>query len=72
MINLCERCGSYRADKRVDPLGPDAIRPDCVHRHRLVYSPLLIVSGASGGGNRACATSQQVEAWILERIGSAD
>ncbi len=56
MINVCEHCGSYRADKRIDPLGPDAICPDCGHRHRFVYSPLLIVSGASGAGkSRVCS-----------------
>ncbi len=55
MINVCARCGSYRADKRIDASGPDAICPDCGHRHRFVWSSLLIVSGASGAGKtRVC------------------
>lgn len=55
MINVCDRCGSYRADKRIEPPGPDAICPDCGHRHRFVWSPLLIVSGASAAGKtRVC------------------
>jgi hypothetical protein len=40
----------YRADKTIDPDGPDAICPECGHRHRFLYLPLLIVSGASGTG----------------------
>ena len=55
MINVCEHCGSYRADKRIELSGPDAICPDCGHAHRFVCSPLLIVSGASGAGKtRVC------------------
>ena len=55
MINVCERCGSYRADKHIEHSGPYAICPDCGHRHRFVCTPLLIVSGASGAGKtRVC------------------
>ncbi len=55
MINVCEHCGSYRADKRIELSGPAAICPDCGHAHRFVCSPLLIVSGASGAGKtRVC------------------
>jgi hypothetical protein len=55
VINVCERCGSYRADKRIEHSGPYAICPDCGYWHRFVCSPLLIVSGASGAGKtRVC------------------
>jgi len=55
VINVCERCGSYRADKHIEHSGPYAICPDCGHRHRFVCTPLLIVSGASGAGKtRVC------------------
>jgi hypothetical protein len=50
MLNVCFKCGSYRADKIIDPQGPVAICPECGHRHRFLYLPLLIVSGASGTG----------------------
>jgi predicted kinase/DNA-directed RNA polymerase subunit RPC12/RpoP len=50
MLNICEKCGSYRADKTIDPSGPYAICPECGHRHIFAYNPLWIVSGASGSG----------------------
>jgi len=48
--NVCVGCGIYRADKMIDPAGPDAICPECGYRHRFVQVPLLVVSGASGSG----------------------
>jgi hypothetical protein len=53
MINVCENCGQYRADKVIDPSGPYAICPLCGHRHTFRQLPLLIVSGASGAGKSA-------------------
>jgi len=53
MWNVCWQCGSYHADKRVDPDGPAAICPECGHRHPFRQLPLLIVSGASGAGKSA-------------------
>lgn len=50
MMNVCHRCGSYHADKRIDPDGPVAVCPECGHRHPFLQLPLLIVSGASGAG----------------------
>jgi shikimate kinase len=50
MLNICEKCGAYRADKRVDPSGPFVICPECGHRHNFTYSPLWVVSGASASG----------------------
>jgi hypothetical protein len=55
MLNICDKCGAYRADKRVDPSGPFAICPECGHPHNFTYSPLWVVSGASGSGkSTAC------------------
>lgn len=50
MLNVCFKCGSYRADKIIDPTGPYAICPECGHPHPFLYQPLLIISGASGTG----------------------
>ncbi|HET8669692.1 MAG TPA: AAA family ATPase [Candidatus Saccharimonadales bacterium] len=50
MMNVCFQCGMYRADKQIDPSGPFAICPECGYKHPFVWSPLLIVSGASGTG----------------------
>jgi ABC-type protease/lipase transport system fused ATPase/permease subunit len=50
MINVCFRCGAYRADKIVDPQGPVAICPECGFGHHFLRLPLLVVSGASGAG----------------------
>lgn len=49
-MNVCFRCGMYRADKVIDPSGPYAICPECGYKHRFLQLPLLIVSGASGAG----------------------
>jgi len=50
MDNVCGRCGLYRADKLIDPSGPDAICPECGQRHRFIQARLLMVAGASGSG----------------------
>ena len=50
MLNVCHKCGLYRADKIIDPDGPVAICPECGHKHSFLQLPLLIVSGASGTG----------------------
>jgi len=50
MLNVCFKCGIYRADKIIDPTGPYAICPECGHPHPFLYQPLLIISGASGAG----------------------
>jgi hypothetical protein len=53
MLNVCYKCGLYRADKLIDPDGPFAICPECGHKHPFLQLPLLIVSGASGAGKSA-------------------
>jgi len=53
VINVCHRCGSYRADKVIDLDGPVAVCPACGYRHSFVRLPLLLVSGASGAGKTA-------------------
>ena len=53
MLNVCHKCGLYRADKIIDPAGPYAICPECGHQHLFRQLPLLIVSGASGSGKSA-------------------
>jgi broad-specificity NMP kinase len=50
MLNVCYKCGIYRADKTIDPTGPYAVCPECGHLHPFLYQPLLIISGASGTG----------------------
>jgi hypothetical protein len=50
MLNVCFKCGIYRADKTIDPTGPYAVCPECGHPHPFLYQPLLIISGASGTG----------------------
>lgn len=53
MFNTCPNCGTYRADKSIDPAGPFAICPACGHRHLFRRLPLLLVGGASGSGKSA-------------------
>ena len=50
MFNTCARCGSYHADKIIDPAGPFAVCPECGHRHSFRQLPLFVVTGASGAG----------------------
>ena len=50
MINVCHNCGQYRADKIIDPKGPIAICPLCLHQHSFHQLPLFIVCGPSGAG----------------------
>lgn len=50
MINICQHCGHYRADKIIDPSGPVAICPECGHAHPFRHLPLPIVCGPSTGG----------------------
>jgi predicted kinase len=50
MMNVCLQCGTYRADKLIDPSGPFAICPECGYKHPFLQLPLFIVSGASGAG----------------------
>jgi hypothetical protein len=50
MFHVCWACGSYRPDKRIDPVGPTAICPECGHAHPFCSLPLLLVGGASGAG----------------------
>ena len=54
VFNICERCGAYRADKRIEPGAPGgashAVCPECGHRHPFLRSRLLLVTGASGCG----------------------
>jgi broad-specificity NMP kinase len=50
MMNICYRCGKYRADKIIDPRGPYAICPECGYKHSFLQLPLLIIGGPSGSG----------------------
>lgn len=50
MFHVCWGCGSYRPDKRIDPVGPLAICPECGRAHPFRSLPLLLVGGASGAG----------------------
>lgn len=53
MINICQRCGQYHADKAIDPSGPFAICPECGEKHLFRQLPLMLVCGPSGGGKTA-------------------
>lgn len=53
MLNVCQNCGMYRADKIIDLSGPYAICPECGCQHLFLHLPLLIVSGASTAGKTA-------------------
>ena len=69
MINVCNQCGIYRADKIIDPSGPYAICPDCGFRHEFRYLPLWIISGPSGSGKSTVCnalTSQLGEVVMLD------
>lgn len=55
MLNVCDNCGQYRADKIIDPSGPYAICPLCEHRHPFRLLPLLTVCGPSAGGKSTVA-----------------
>ena len=50
MINDCDNCGEYRADKIIDPNGPFAICPLCGHKKRFRQLPLFIICGPSAAG----------------------
>lgn len=52
-MNVCFNCGIYRADKIIDPEGPNAVCPGCGYKHLFKQLPLLLVSGASGVGKSA-------------------
>lgn len=69
MLNVCSKCGQYRADKVIDPTGPTAICPVCSHGHHFLLMPLLIVGGASGSGKSAVCnhlTGQFQDAVLLD------
>jgi hypothetical protein len=53
MLFVCNQCGAFRVDKTIDPEGPFAICPECGCQHPFRFSPLLVVSGASGAGKSA-------------------
>lgn len=50
MTNVCSSCGSYRADKIVDVDAEIVVCPECGHRQRLRFLPLMLVGGPSGAG----------------------
>lgn len=56
MFNTCARCGSYHADKTIDPAGPYAICPECGYRHPFRQLPLFVITGASGAGKSSVCT----------------
>jgi DNA-directed RNA polymerase subunit RPC12/RpoP len=69
MINVCFQCGSYHADKQIDPSGPFAICPECGYKHLFKQLPLLVVSGASGAGKTTVCqhlTGQITQAVLLD------
>ncbi len=55
MLNVCYGCGIYRADKEIDPTGPDAICPECGHHHRFNRLPMMFVCGPSCAGKSTVA-----------------
>ena len=68
MFNVCETCGTYHADKEIDPAGPWAICPECGHRHAFLRLPFLCLTGASGTGKTAvalCLAREASEAVVL-------
>jgi broad-specificity NMP kinase len=50
MINICDNCGKYRADKITNIRENTAICPECNFSMHFLYLPLFIVTGASGTG----------------------
>jgi adenylate kinase family enzyme len=50
MVNVCPECGIYRADKIVDMKKSVIICPECGGQIPFIFSPLFIISGASGSG----------------------
>jgi broad-specificity NMP kinase len=50
MINVCPNCSIYRADKIVDIKQSKVICPECGEQISFLFSPLFIISGASGSG----------------------
>jgi len=53
MINVCDNCGEYRIDKKIDPIRSVAICPLCQHPHPFRQQPLYFVCGPSGSGKSA-------------------
>ncbi|GHU87927.1 nucleoside kinase [Spirochaetia bacterium] len=69
MLNICNNCGQYHADKIIDPEGPYAICPECNHKIPFLQLPLLIVTGAGGTGKSTVCNSllgKNNEAVILD------
>jgi hypothetical protein len=50
MINVCDNCGKYRADKIINAVDSTATCPECGHAAPFTLLPLFMVSGASGAG----------------------
>ena len=50
MLNICDNCGEYRADKIIDVSGPYAVCPACQHQHPFHQLPLFMICGPSGTG----------------------
>jgi predicted kinase len=50
VFNVCPGCGEYRADKIIDPSGPEIVCPVCGHRSPFRQLPLQLVCGPSGTG----------------------
>ncbi len=50
MVNVCQQCGAYRADKMIDPAGAFVVCPECRHKRPFLQLPLLLICGASGTG----------------------
>jgi predicted kinase len=57
MINICSRCGLYRADKTIELTASGAkavaVCPECGFPQPFLRLPLLVLSGASGTGKSA-------------------
>jgi len=53
MLNICQKCGKYHADKLIDPSGSYAICPACGYKHLFRWLPLLVCTGPSGSGKTA-------------------
>ena len=64
MMNVCQNCEEYRADKLIDPSRPFAVCPLCGFCQPFQQLPLLDTTGIP-----LESTAAQVAGWIKLKIG---